>query len=141
MPRPEMQICSPCRIHATGGPAMKSRRLKLFCRAALGAAIFVLWGVFSSAALAQNPVPFVNQPLVPDATAPGGPPFDLTVNGTGFVSGSVVRWNGGALATQFISGSQLKAMVPAADIAAASTASVTVVNPTPAGGTARLGDG
>jgi len=120
---------------------MKSRRLKLFCRAALGAAIFVLWGVFSSAALAQNPVPFVNQPLVPDATAPGGPPFDLTVNGTGFVSGSVVRWNGGALATQFISGSQLKAMVPAADIAAASTASVTVVNPTPAGGTARLGDG
>jgi|SRR6516162_2124861 hypothetical protein len=77
MPRPEMQICSPCRIHATGGPAMKSRRLKLFCRAALGAAVFALWGVFSSAALAQNPVPFVNQPLVPDASAPGGPPSAL----------------------------------------------------------------
>src|SRR6516225_1780511 len=138
MPRPEMQICSPCRIHATGGPAMKSRRLKLFCRAALGAAIFVLWGVFSSAALAQNPVPFVNQPLVPDATAPGGPPFNLTVNGTGFVSGAVVHWNGSALATQFISASQLKATVSAADIATAGTASVTVVNPSPGGGTSNV---
>ena len=57
MPRPEMQICSPCRIHATGGPAMKSRRSKLLCRAALGAAAFVLWGVFSAVAFAQNPVP------------------------------------------------------------------------------------
>src|SRR6266498_2066712 len=31
-----------------------------------------------------NPVPLINQPLVPDATAPGGPGFTLTVNGTGF---------------------------------------------------------
>jgi hypothetical protein len=46
---------------------------------------------------AQNPVPLINQPLVPDAVAPGGAEFTLTVNGTGFVSGSVVNWNGSAL--------------------------------------------
>jgi hypothetical protein len=83
---------------------------------------------------AQAPVPFVNQPLVPDATPPGGAQFTLTVNGTGFVSSSVVNWNGNALVTQFVSGSQLTATVPAEDIATASTASVTVVNPAPGGG-------
>ena len=41
-------------------------------------------------ASALNPVPLVNQPLVPDATTPGGGAFTLTVNGTGFVSGAVV---------------------------------------------------
>jgi hypothetical protein len=77
----------------------------------------------------SNPVPLINQPLVPDAVAPGGQSFTLTVNGTGFVSGSVVQWNGTALATTFVSGSQLTATVPASDIATARTASVTVVNP------------
>jgi FG-GAP-like repeat len=116
----------------------KSRRLKLFYRAVRWTVVFALWGVFSPVALAQNPVPFINLPLVPDATAPGGPPFTLTVNGTGFVSGSVVNWNGSALVTQFINASQLKATVPAADIAVASTAEVTVVNPAPRGGTSNV---
>jgi FG-GAP-like repeat/Abnormal spindle-like microcephaly-assoc'd, ASPM-SPD-2-Hydin/FG-GAP repeat len=105
------------------------------------AALVVVWsalGVLSTTALAQNPVPFVNQPLVPDATSPGGPEFTLTVNGTGFVSGSVVNWNGSALATQFVSGSQLTATVPATNIATATTASVTVVNSAPGGGTSNV---
>ena len=34
--------------------------------------------------LAQSPVPFVNQQLVPGAAVPGGAAFTLTVNGTGF---------------------------------------------------------
>jgi hypothetical protein len=83
----------------------------------------------------QNPVPFVNQPLVPNAVAPGGKRFKLTVNGTGFVSSSVVNWNGGPRHTTFVSSSRLKATVLASDIATASTASVTVVNPSPGGGT------
>ena len=90
----------------------------------------------STLLLAQsNPVPFVNQPLVPSAIAPGGAMFTLTVHGTGFVSGSTVNWNGTALATTFVSSSQLTAQVPAANIATASTASVTVSNPAPGGGT------
>ncbi len=85
-----------------------------------------------------NPVPLVNQPLVPTATAPGGAGVTLTVNGTGFVSGSVVNWNGTALATTFVNASQLTAAVPASDIATASTASVTVSSPSPGGGTSNV---
>jgi len=83
---------------------------------------------------AGNPVPFLNQPLVPDAIAPGGPQFTLTVNGTGFLPTSTVDFNGTALATTFVSDKQLTAVVPAADIATAATASITVVNPPPGGG-------
>lgn len=98
----------------------------------------VLLGLMSVLSYAQAPVPFINQPLVPDATAPGGPQFTLTVNGTSFVSNSVVNWNSSPLATQFVSQSQLTATVPAADIATASTAWVTVVNPPPGGGTSNV---
>jgi IPT/TIG domain len=94
----------------------------------LGAALL---GIVSVLSYAQAPVPFINQPLIPDATPPGGAQFTLTVNGTGFVSSSVVNWNGNALVTQFVSSSQLTATVPAADIATATTASVTVVSPAP----------
>src|SRR5205823_211361 len=85
-----------------------------------------------------NPVPLISQPLVPDAIAPGSAGFTLTVNGTGFVSGSVVNWNGSARATTFVNSSQLTASILASDIATASTASVTVVNPSPGGGTSNI---
>jgi FG-GAP-like repeat/Putative Ig domain len=89
-------------------------------------------------AAAGNPVPFLNLPLVPDATAPGGPQFTLRVNGTGFLPTSTVDLNGAALATTFVSNKQLTAAVPAADIAAAATASITVVNPLPGGGSSNV---
>lgn len=86
-----------------------------------------------------NPVPLINQPLVPDAARPGGVGFQLTVNGTGFVSGSVVNWNGSARATTFVSNSKLTASILASDIATARTASVTVVSPGPGGGRSNVG--
>jgi FG-GAP-like repeat/FG-GAP repeat len=92
----------------------------------------------SGAAAAANPVPFVNQPLSPDAVAPGGPPLTLTVNGTGFVAGSVVHWNGSARSTNFISNSKLTATVLATDVSKFNTASVTVFNPAPGGGTSNV---
>ncbi len=98
----------------------------------------ILLALLSALSYAQTPVPFVNQPLIPDATPPGGAQFTLTVNGTGFVSSSVVNWNGNALATQFVSGSQLTATVPAANIATASTGSITVATPAPGGGTSNV---
>jgi hypothetical protein len=98
----------------------------------LGAILFGFVSVFS---YAQNPVPFVNLPLLPDATAPAGPQFTLTVNGTGFVTNSVVNWNGNLLPTQFVSASQLTATVSSANIATAGTAWVSVVSPAPGGGT------
>jgi hypothetical protein len=88
----------------------------------------------ASVAAAQNPVPLINAPLYPDAAKPGGAGFTLTVNGTGFVSGAIVYWNGSARATTFLSESQLKAAVLASDITTPGTASVTVVNPGQRGG-------
>jgi len=85
-----------------------------------------------------NPVPFLNQPLVPDTASPGGSGFALTVNGTGFLSTSTVNFNGAALATTFVSQGQLTAAVPAADITAAATASITVVNSAPGGGSSNV---
>ena len=81
------------------------------------------------------PVPFVDQPLVPTSVAPGGAGFTLNVNGTGFVSGSVVKWNGKALPTTFVSQGRLTAMVLAALIANPNTATITVFSPAPGGGT------
>jgi hypothetical protein len=98
---------------------------------------FLLFAI--TTVLAQtNPVPLVNQPLVPTAIAPGGASFTLTVNGTGFSSGSVVKWNGTALTTTFVNNSQLTATVPASNIAMASTASITVSSPPPGGGNSNV---
>ena len=67
--------------------------------------------------------------LSPNSATAGGPAFTLTVNGSNFVSGSVVRWNGANRTTTFVSATQLTAAITAADIAAAGSASVTVQNP------------
>lgn len=83
----------------------------------------------------NNPLPFVNQPLSPASTAPGGPAFTLTVSGTGFATGAVLNWNGSPCTTTVISGSSLQASITAADIAKPNTASITITNPAPAGGT------
>jgi glucose/arabinose dehydrogenase len=73
--------------------------------------------------------------VVPSSVIAADPDFTLTVNGSGFVYGSVVRWNGADRPTTFISASQVKAAIPASDIAVAGTASVTVFTPAPGGGT------
>jgi hypothetical protein len=85
-----------------------------------------------------NPVPFLNQPLVPTAVAPGALGFTLSVSGTGFVSGATIDFNGAPLATTFVGGEHLTAMVPAADVATEETATVTVVNPGPGGGSSNV---
>jgi hypothetical protein len=64
--------------------------------------------------------------LSPSSIAAGSAAFTLTANGSGFTSTSVVRWNGADRATTFVSASQLRASIAAADVATAGTASVTV---------------
>ena len=87
----------------------KSRRGVLV---AIGLTLLGLLCGRPSRAQTPSPVPLINQPLVPDATAPGSPQFTLTVNGTGFVSNATVNWNGSPLATTYVSGSQLTAVAP-----------------------------
>ena len=67
--------------------------------------------------------------LSPVSAAPSGAAFTLTVNGTAFVSGATVHWNGATLSTNFVSATQLTASVPAALIASAGMATITVANP------------
>src|SRR5262249_46611247 len=86
----------------------------------------------------NNPLPQISLPLVPINTAPGSSSFTLTVNGTNFTSSSVVNWNGAPRPTTFISATQLTAVIDSGDVAAASSANVTVVNPTPGGGTSNV---
>src|SRR3974390_2656163 len=89
----------------------------------------------STALLAQaHPLPMVYQPLVPSSVSPGHKAFTLTIHGTNFVSGAVVQWNGSPRKTTFVTESQVRARIGAADLAKAATANVTVVNPAPGGG-------
>jgi hypothetical protein len=73
--------------------------------------------------------------LAPSSAVAGGPGFDLTVNGSGFVAGAAVQWNGASRPTTFVSSGALQAAIAAADIATAGTAQVNVVVPPPGGGT------
>src|SRR5437899_5530153 len=90
--------------------------------------------VKNSTGSASNAVTFtiVATPTVsslnPTCATAGGPQFTLTVNGTNFAAISIVKWNGTALTTTFVSATQLTAVVPAALIATTGTASITVVS-------------
>ena len=82
----------------------------------------------------KNPAPVLTSVSPISATAGEGD-FTLTVSGSAFVPRSSVQWNGAARTTEFVSSSQLRAAISAADIASAGTAQVTVSNPSPGGGT------
>jgi hypothetical protein len=83
---------------------------------------------------ASNPSPTITS-LVPNSATAGGAQFTLIVNGTNLISTSVVNFNGSPRATTFVSGGQVTATITAADIATAGSASITVTNPAPGGGT------
>jgi LPXTG-site transpeptidase (sortase) family protein len=80
------------------------------------------------------PVPGITS-LDPVSAFAGGSAFTLTVNGNNFVTGSIVRWNNSNRTTTYVSSTQLRASIPASDIASEGTANVRVFNPSPGGGT------
>lgn len=82
----------------------------------------------------NQPVPALTS-LSPSSATAGGPQFTLTVNGSNFMSTSVVNWNGSARATSFVNSGQVTATILSTDIATEGSAQVTVVNPAPGGGT------
>ena len=59
----------------------------------------------------------------------GGAAFTLTVNGTNFLSGSTVNFNGNGRTTTFVSATQVTAVILTSDIASAGSFNVTVTNP------------
>lgn len=56
--------------------------------------------------------------------------FTLIVKGAKFTGSSVVRWNGSARSTTFVSGSELRAAILAADVSSVGYFPVTVYDPT-----------
>ena len=82
--------------------------------------------VFTAGSFSTGPE--INMPS-PDSVPAGSPSFTMTVTGGNFVSGSSVLWNGAPLGTNFVSTTQLAALVPANLVAFPGSATVTVVNP------------
>jgi hypothetical protein len=79
-----------------------------------------------------NPVPVVTS-LSPTRWVVGAS-TTLEVNGAGFVSSSVIRWNGADRPTTFVSATRLRTTLAASDFAAVGQAQVTVFSPAPGGG-------
>jgi hypothetical protein len=59
----------------------------------------------------------------------------MVLTGTGFLAGSIVRWDGADRPTTYVSRNRLEATVLAADLEEAGSANITVYNPGPGGGT------
>lgn len=78
----------------------------------------------------NNPPPIITG-LNPHPITTGDMGVTLTVTGTGFEPGSVVKWNGVSLATSYAGPAQLTAAVPDGFITTPSTANITVAGPLP----------
>lgn len=71
--------------------------------------------------------------ISPSRVPAGSPTFTLTINGSGFVAGGTVSWNGSGLGPYtLVSSTQVTIQVPAADVTTAGTmGSIVVSIPTP----------
>jgi outer membrane protein assembly factor BamB len=86
----------------------------------------------------MRPSPTVTA-MSPASIAPGSPSFTLTVAGSGFLPGTVVRWNGAARPTRVASSTVLHATIDPGDVASAGAVEVSVYTAPPDGGVASAG--
>jgi hypothetical protein len=82
----------------------------------------------------QHPVP-VTTSIFPATKSLNDPAFTLTLSGSGFGTWTVVRLDGSDRATTFVNSGQVTAAIPASDMLAGATHSITAFNPAPGGGT------
>jgi hypothetical protein len=68
----------------------------------------------------NNPEPAVAS-VLPSVLAVGSPDSTVAFSGSGFVAGSIVNLNGTALETQFVSATQVNAVIRAANLASATS--------------------
>lgn len=90
-------------------------------------------GMLMSSSTSSNPVPAA-QSLSPASATHGTSNTPVTINGTGFVPGSQVTWNGASLYAAYVSPTQLTLYVPYSDLASVGAAQIVVTNPAPGGG-------
>lgn len=81
----------------------------------------------------SNPIPTINS-ISPSSATVGSISFTMTVNGTGFISTSVVRFDGNGSNTTFISDTQLTADIISNRLTATGDFPITVFNHPPDGG-------
>ena len=79
-----------------------------------------------------NPVPTLSS-MTPASATHGTGNFKMTLEGTGFVPGSQVTWNGKQLTVEYLGKTKLTVFVPGS-VVTSGTATVVVTNPAPAGG-------
>lgn len=82
---------------------------------------------------APNPTPALSS-LGPGSANAGSAGFTLTANGSSFVSGAVLSFNGAARSTTLVNPTQVTASIPSTDVASAGSFAVVVTNPAPGGG-------
>jgi uncharacterized repeat protein (TIGR01451 family) len=88
-------------------------------------------GAYEEQTLLASPLPAMAT-LAPASTAAGGASFTVTVNGSGFVAGSIAHWNGSPRTTFVASPTRLTMTLTAADLGTSepvTTGLITVVNP------------
>jgi uncharacterized repeat protein (TIGR01451 family) len=82
---------------------------------------------------AYSPIPTVSS-ISPALVQAGSSSFTLTVNGSGFISGSVVQLNSTPVPTTVATSGQLTATVDASNVASLGWVWISVANPGPGGG-------
>jgi N-acetylneuraminic acid mutarotase len=89
--------------------------------------------VASAAYTINNPIPVISS-ISPAYINAGSAAFTLTVNGTGFTTGSMIMWGTSFPTTTYVSATQLTTQISAIDIATAgNTIAITVITPGPGG--------
>ncbi len=78
---------------------------------------------------ATSTTPPVLSGMMPSSAEVGSAAFTITVNGSNFVTGAYVQWNGSPRNTTFISATRLQAAINNFDVGSVGTAAVTVFNP------------
>ena len=81
----------------------------------------------------SNPVPAITS-ISPTHIVAGGSDLVVTVSGHDFVSGITASWNGTGRSATFVSSTQVKVTITAADLATAGSGTIVVHNPAPGGG-------
>jgi hypothetical protein len=82
----------------------------------------------------SNPTPTLTS-TSPTNLNQNSPAQSLTVTGSNFVSGAIVRWEGNNRITSFVNSTTLTAALQSNDLAVPGSHAITVFNPTPGGGT------
>lgn len=95
--------------------------------------------LFGGGSSVSNPAPILSS-IAPTSALVTVPPLtaaatNITITGSGFMASSKISWNGDALTTNYVNSTSLTAQVPLAYLMTAGIASISVVNPSPGGGT------